>query len=130
MGGRAAESDDAGARAMTPLPGIEHARVPLSKVTGYLLTPEHPEGRSKAAFFARFGFSRERPDVLAEALRHHAAVCGVAGVEPSPFGTRYRVEGPLAAPDGRTPLVRTIWFIEPGDAAPRFVTAYPLPARP
>ena len=31
--------------------------------------------------------------------------------EPSPFGTRYVVEGIMTAPDGRSPLIRTVWFI-------------------
>ncbi|MFQ5612045.1 MAG: DUF6883 domain-containing protein [Anaerolineae bacterium] len=43
-----------------------------------------------------------------------------------PFGTRYVVEGPMPAPDGRTPLVRSVWFIETRGQIPQFVTAYPL----
>ena len=112
---------------MTPLPNVERASVPPAKLTEYLLAPEHPEGWSKAAFFVHFGFLRERPEVLAEALRHHAATCGVVRAEPSPFGTRYLVEGPLPAPDGRAPLVRAVWFVASGSPAPRLVTAYPLP---
>jgi hypothetical protein len=29
-------------------------------------------------------------------------------------------------PDGRTPTIRSVWFIETGEEVPRFVTAYPL----
>ncbi len=106
----------------------EVAVIPLQKLAGYLLAPEHPEGRGKAAFFARFGFSRERPEVLAAALRQHAVTHDVTAAEPSPFGTRYVIEGQLRAPDGRAPRVRAVWFVAPDDPAPRFVTAYPLPA--
>jgi len=34
--------------------------------------------------------------------------------------------GTLAAPNGRKPLVRAVWFIETGENKPKFVTAYPL----
>lgn len=46
--------------------------------------------------------------------------------EETPFGTRYVIEGPLIAPNGRELQIRTVWFIEEGSRAPRFVTAYPL----
>ncbi|MEW6299747.1 MAG: DUF6883 domain-containing protein [Thermodesulfobacteriota bacterium] len=29
-------------------------------------------------------------------------------------------------PSGRAPHVRVVWFIDAGEAIPRFVTAYPL----
>ena len=43
-------------------------------------------------------------------------------------GVSYLVEGPLATPSGRQPRVRTVWLVETGELAPRFITAYPLPA--
>jgi hypothetical protein len=46
--------------------------------------------------------------------------------ESSRFGVRYVMEGAMAAPDGRHPWVRTVWFIDKGQDIPRFVTAYPL----
>jgi hypothetical protein len=63
---------------------------------------------------------------LAVALLNHARDYDVVKEEPSPFGVRYVIEGAIAAPDGRAPLVRTVWFIDTGRDAPRFVTAYPL----
>jgi hypothetical protein len=59
-------------------------------------------------------------------LRQHAGDHEVAKVESSPFGTRYVVDGALAAPDGRAPVIRSVWFLETGQETPRFVTAYPL----
>lgn len=41
------------------------------------------------------------------------------------FFTRYAADGPLPAPDGRAPMVRTVWIVEAG-SAPRLVTAHPL----
>lgn len=108
------------------LPNAEKAEVPEAKITGYLLSFVHEDGRSKAAFFTRFGFSASEWPVLASALTTHAIEHAVAKVEDSPFGTRYVIEGVIHTPDGRNPKVRSIWFIEHEDMTPRFVTAYPL----
>lgn len=96
------------------------------KITEYLLSLTHRDGRSKAAFFMRFGFSIGDWEELAEALRHHAAEHEIIAVDDTPFGTSYVVEGLLPAPDGRAPQVRVIWFIETGERIPHLVTAYPL----
>jgi len=107
------------------LPKATHLRVERRKITEYLLCPTHPEGRSKAAFFQNFGFSPERWQELADALRAHGATCPVVRVVESAFGTRYTVEGPLDTPSGRRPAVRTVWILEEGLAAPRLITAFP-----
>jgi uridine kinase len=110
---------------VTRLPSAENAEVPRSKLVAYLLNPEHPDGWGKAVFFARFGFSRGAWDVLAAALRDHALRNEVASVTETSLGARYVVEGPLVAPGGRSPIVRSVWFQE-GGLPPRLVTAYPL----
>lgn len=63
---------------------------------------------------------------MAEALLRHAIEHDVTKIEASLFGTRYVIEGAIAAVDGRTPLIRTVWFVETGEQNPRFATAYPL----
>jgi hypothetical protein len=108
------------------LPNQAQASVPEEKITAYLLSFIHRDGRHKAAFFTRFGFALDAWETLAMALRQHAADHEVAKVEDSPFGTRYVVEGTITAPDGRTPVIRSVWFINTGQDTPRFVTAYPL----
>lgn len=108
------------------LPNHEHAIVPQRKITAYLLSSTHPDGWSKERFFTRFGFSFEKWTVRAEALLRHAAETEITRVEESEFGKRYVIEGIIHAPDGRTPSIRSIWFIENGETYARFVTAYPL----
>jgi hypothetical protein len=49
----------------------------------------------------------------------------VVEVEQTAYGTDYVFEGALSTPDGRNPIVRTVWFLEAGAAIPRFNTAYP-----
>jgi hypothetical protein len=43
-------------------------------------------------------------------------------------GCTYLVEGRITTPPGRRPRVRTVWLVEAGELAPRFITAYPLEA--
>lgn len=108
------------------LPNYEHAVISETKITGYLLSAKHRDGRSKAEFFTGLGFSSDAWEDLVKALLRHAAENEVSKIEDSPFGTRYIIEGILLAPDRSGPVVRSVWFIEKGEQIPRFVTAYPL----
>ncbi len=110
----------------TRLPNVEHAEIPEAKLTGHLLSPDHPRGRSKAAFLARFSFRRDEWSARRDALRTHARSNDVVGRLQTDYGIRYEVDGPLLAPDGRAPFVRVVWFIENGETAPRLVTLVPL----
>lgn len=111
---------------MTKLPEATDLVVGEAKITGYLLSVVHSQGRYKAAFFRSFGFAPERWTELRDALRRHATDHVASGVQDTPFGTRYTVDGPLASPDGRNPLVRSVWFRATGERIVRLVTAYPL----
>ncbi len=108
------------------LPDLEHAFVRPEKITQYLLSKNHPIGRHKARFFLSFGFSLLSWRQLETALLNHAAQHEVAQVEATPFGLSYVIDGLLPTPDGRTPQVRTVWFMETGQTAPYFITAHPL----
>ena len=110
------------------LPNAERAVVPSRKLTHYLLSPNHRDGQHKAAFFRRFGFTAEAWPILASALLDHARTHEVTGIEPTPFGRNYVVEGRLPTADGRAPNVRTIWFIANGEETATLATAYPLDA--
>ena len=108
------------------LPNADKVTVARAKVLDYLLAETHPYGRHKAEFFTRFGFSRGAWRTLASVLARRAIENALSRIEDSPFGTRYIIDGPIEAPDGRKPAIRTVWFLEPGADTPRFVTAYPL----
>ena len=103
----------------------EVAVVPQAKITEYLLSDFHPDGRHKAQFFKSFGYTSDDWQSLERTLRQHILDYEVTKIEQSSFGTRYVVEGIIKAPDGRRPLVRTVWFIRNGETVPQFVTAYP-----
>jgi hypothetical protein len=111
------------------LPNHEQAIIPRAKITDYLLSLSHPDGRGKARFFASFGFSIEAWEILAEALLRHAADREVTRIGTSPFGTRYVIERIISTPGGGAPLICAVWFIETSEDIPRFATAYLSPIR-
>lgn len=108
-----------------PLQNAHRAIVAPAKVRDYLLTDEAGKGAGKPGFFLAFGFTRERWDVLADALRDHAQRHPAAFVGATPYGDKYEVRGPLATPDGRNPVVRSVWQYDTGSDAPRLLSAYP-----
>ena len=58
-------------------------RIDRNKIEGYLLHPIN--GRGKAAFFAAYGFSLARWDVLRDALLEHAALGRLTNAVVSPY---------------------------------------------
>lgn len=108
------------------LPHAEQAHVAQEKITEYLLSFAHPDGSNKAEFFTKFGFRLEQWEILREALRQHGARYEVVKTVESAYGTRYAIDGALESPDGRNPLMRTIWMMEKGSSTPRLITAHPI----
>jgi hypothetical protein len=111
------------------LPNCEKAVVAEAKLTNYLLNEAHPTGKDKAAFFMRFGYSAEEWEVLKQALLNHATANQVTSLLTTPEGIHYSIEGILVTPDGRNPLIRSVWVIDNDSETPRFITAYPLKKR-
>ena len=111
------------------LPNLHAAVVPQEKVYDYLLSPTHPAGRIKAAFFSQFGFTVDYWETLAAALVRHATDYDVVTAKESVFGVRYIVEDAMETPDGRNPIVRVVWFMARGQTVPCLVTAYPCGQR-
>jgi len=111
------------------LPNAEQARVDRAKVVDYLLSTEHEKGRDKAEFFLGFGFSGERWEDFANALRLHGASHEAVMEREDDFGVRYSVDGMLESPDGRNPGVRSVWMIDRGGSSPRLISAYPAGRR-
>lgn len=107
------------------LPNIELAHIPREKIVDYLLSPTHRDGKAKHDFFIRFGFAREHWEQLADVLIQHAQSHEVQALFETLFGHRYVIEGIILCPDGRQPVILSVWFIDVGDNVPRLVTAYP-----
>ena len=108
------------------LPYKSKAHVPLEKITDYLLSETHAVGKSKARYFRSYGYDNRHASQLANGLLAIAQNAQMANSERSPYGTKYTLDGQLETPKGVMILVRTIWIVEKGQDAPRFVTAYPI----
>lgn len=110
------------------LPNAHLAVVEERKVSEYLLNESHRFGASKARFFGAFGFSIASWRVLSDALREHGRTGDVTSTTETGFGPGFEVDGPLVAPDGRRPRVRTVGQVDGGEIAPRLITADPVEA--
>lgn len=91
----------------------------------YLLSPEHPVGRFKAAFFAALGYSREDWRRVQQDLEGMARSDDATLGQASAFGQKYEVSATLIGPSGRQARVATVWIVLAGEDFPRLVTAYP-----
>ncbi len=107
------------------LPNSDQAGIPREKLTGYLLSTTHPVGGAKANFFRSFGFNDQNVELLEAGLLLIAQTEEVAAVTDSLYGTKYEMDGDLRTPSGRIVTIRTVWIVEAGERAPRFVTAIP-----
>jgi hypothetical protein len=109
------------------LPGGQRAVVLPEKVREYLLSPLHPVGRFKAAFFVALGYRIDRwqrlqLDLLEIARTSDAALAGQA----TAFGVKYEVRATLIEPTGRRAELLTVWIVPLESNIPRFVTAFPV----
>lgn len=104
---------------------MDRAQFDAEKARDYLLSPTHPVGRFKAAFFASLGYVQADWERLREDLRTLSMSNEARSGAPSPHGAKYEVEGILVGPTGRTARVVAVWIVPNGEALPRFVTAYP-----
>ena len=107
------------------LPNCEKAYIPSAKLYNYLLSTSHSAGKGKAKFFRKFGFDKYNANALKIGLLSIAQAEEVLNITTTPFGVKYLIDGSLLTPLGITINVRTIWIVETGEDAPRFVTAIP-----
>ena len=107
------------------LPNAEHAIVQQTKICDYLLSPTHPIGRFKAAFFGALGYTIENWERLQKDLLQIAQSNEAHAGQESPYGQKYEVHGILVGPLGRRADLVTVWIILNGETYPQLVTAFP-----
>lgn len=107
------------------LPNADKAVVELSKLIDYLLSLDHPDGKSKAKFFMQFGFESPQPKVMESAMLSHAITQPVVEIVQSEHGVKYVLECSIQTPDKRNPCIRSVWIVDAGQTLPRLVTSYP-----
>jgi len=90
------------------------------------LSEKYAVGKSKARFFRSLGFDESNAGEMEQGLLGIAQTGEIKESIASPHGTKYVIDGFLKTPQGVEVRIRTIWIIEAGHQAPRFVTAYPI----
>lgn len=101
------------------------ATVDDRKIVDYLLSPEHPIGGDKAAFFIAVGYSPDEWTRLRDDLLSIADGGQTVSEDSTAFGQKYVRDGVIETPTGRMIGLRTIWISDEPDDPPRLVTAYP-----
>lgn len=107
------------------LPNVDRAEMDDRKLRDYLLSESHPVGRFKAAFFRSAGFESGRSEALRAEIIRLSEAEEILRVEPSRYGAKYVVRGPIKSPSGRRVIIVVVWMVHSGEDYPRFVTAYP-----
>ncbi|MEM9162437.1 MAG: DUF6883 domain-containing protein [Cyanobacteria bacterium P01_F01_bin.4] len=107
------------------LPNHPQAYIQPKKLTGYLLSETHAIGKAKAKFFRSLGFNNANVDALEQALLNLAKTQAVYETTTTVHGAKYIIIGPIETPSGRTVTIFTVWIIDTGEDAPRFITARP-----
>ncbi len=107
------------------LPNGDRAVVEPEKVRNYLLSPTHPVGRFKAAYFAQFGYSQDSWELLCTELATVAAQGQVLEGKFSRFGNKFEIAATLVGPSGASVSIVTVWIVRHGEDVPKFVTAIP-----
>jgi hypothetical protein len=106
------------------LPHAKEALIDRANLHDYLLSPSHPVGRFKAAFFGSLGYEQENWRKLERGIRTLIESTEAEKVSGE-YGTKYLVRGVLRTPSGRFTDLVTVWIVREGEHRPRFVTAYP-----
>ena len=107
------------------VPNATRAVIDRRKLHEYLLSPRHPIGRFKAAFFRSLGYSLEQWPQLEADLRRQLLSEESALEASNPYGQKYSIRGTLVGPSGVSAVVVSVWVVRAGEDYPRFVTAYP-----
>ena len=108
------------------LPEGERAVIDRRKLTDYVLSPQHDDGRHKAKLFKEvLGINLESMDLLQDALTEAAATGEAAPGRVDRYGQRVLVDFDFKGPGGQA-LVRSVWIVRLGERLPRLVTCYIL----
>ncbi len=109
---------------MAKLPNGDKAVVPLEKLVGYSLNPEHTTGKHKARVFkAALGLTLDDAPFLREKLLDIASTHEAAPQEPTPYGERYVIDFELTTTAG-TAFVRSAWIVRKDEDFPRLTSCY------
>ena len=106
------------------IPHADRAVIEPAKLRDYRLSPTHPVGRFKAAFFLAHGYGAEDWQRLEWDLRRHVQA-DAASRQETRYGRKFEIRAQVVSPTGEVIDLVSVWIVPRGETAPRFVTAYP-----
>ena len=106
------------------LPDAAGAWVEEKKIRKYLLDLDHPDGRPKAEYFIRRGFTLDAWELMREALVQQGVTNPVVKMTDNKYGRRYTVECSCVTPDLTNPCIRSVWEVDQQGKRPRLITAH------
>jgi hypothetical protein len=105
------------------LPNGEFAIIPMEKLTGYCLNPNHVSGKHKARVFASaLGITANTASDLRELIAQAAVEGEVIQQDSTEFGQLYKVDWIIS--NQKSIMLRTLWEITPEQPNPRLVSAF------
>lgn len=107
-----------------PLKNAEYATILDTKLTGYMLNPEHDRGKHKARVFERIGFNQTNACELKQQIMGNLSTHpALPGIEDK-YGKRFTVMIPIRGPKGRA-VVETAWIYKAESPnTPTFITGF------
>ncbi len=94
-----------------------------AKILNYLLKWQ-PEG-DKSRFLASAGYGMLEASRLAQDIRTQLLPLEAVFEEATEYGDKYRIQGVLTGPNGRSLRVVTAWMIEHESGRTKFLTLFP-----
>lgn len=105
------------------LPNGDHAIIPIEKLIGYCLNPEHPSGKHKARVFASaLGITAQNVEDLRHLLTRAAIQGEVVQQDNTAFGQLLKVD--WAVPGYDDIILRSLWEITSNQPYPRLISAF------
>jgi len=104
---------------MPKLPNYEKAIIDSTKIKHYILSPTHPVGRFKAAFFKKMGYTQDNWRQLLEDIKRYHLTKEAEPIERIKYGQKYMIKGNIKGPNGKIVLLRSIWIILENEDVPR-----------
>lgn len=108
-----------------PLPAAHAADIPMEKLHGYALNPEHADGTHKArVFYSTLAISREDWEHLRAQIASQIQTAPVTEIRPGFNGLRCSVIVEITGLNDVTHRVMTGWRVPDDGSAPHLTTLY------
>ncbi len=105
------------------LPNGDRAIIPIEKLLGYCLNPNHQKGKHKARVFkSALAITADNVEQLVQLIELAAVQGEVVQERTTDFGQEFKLDWRI--PDHDDLKLRTIWIIPHDSAEPQLVSAF------